>query len=72
MNGELERLVYNKVMDLETMQLYQRVTQAVIEFITFYIFLPLSILLVMLLIYGIYKKNTKNNERNWYRKNLFW
>jgi len=64
MNGELERLVYNKVMDLETMQLYQRVTQAVIEFITFYIFLPLSILLVMLLIYGIYKKNTKNNERN--------
>ena len=64
MNGEIERLVYNKVMDLETMQLYQRVTQTIIEFITFYIFLPLSILTVMLLVYGIYKKNTKSNDKN--------
>ena len=56
MNGELERLVYNKVMDLETMNFYMQLTNDIVEFLAVYVFLPAGVILATLIVYGIYKK----------------
>ena len=56
MNGDLERLVYNRVMDMETMNFYMRLANDIVEFLAVYVFLPVGTILAILIVYGIYKK----------------
>ena len=56
MNGDLERLVYNRVMDMETMNFYMRLANDIVEFLAVYVFLPIGAILATLIVYGIYKK----------------
>jgi hypothetical protein len=56
MNGDLERLVYNRVMDMETMNFYMQLANDIVEFLAVYVFLPIGTILATLIVYGIYKK----------------